>query len=367
MTGNPFTPSFGSEPLVLAGRARIIEDVIAGLENRPGDPNRSTLFTGPRGSGKTVLLAKIADDARQHGWVAARTTAVPGMPERLLEQIQQAGAEYLSPPARSHITGISVQGTGLTRERVSREATWGQRFTALVDELNSKSVGLLIAIDEVSANAPGMVELATEYQQMVTDRRDVALIMAGLPGHISRLLRDDSISFLRRAFQHKLDSVTVQDAEVALEQTITISGRKISADAVRSAAEFSQGFPFLIQLVGYNLWRQSPERESISMADAQNAMKISRGDMNRMILENTIHEISRKDLQFLCAMTSDGDSSSMRDIAARMGATTSLAGKYRLRLLEQGLISEAGYGRVRFELPLLREYLQENYPAPTEG
>ncbi|MDR3106675.1 MAG: ATP-binding protein [Bifidobacteriaceae bacterium] len=90
--GNPFTPTFGSEPLFLVGRDRMINDVIEGLGNRPGDPNRSTLFVGPRGSGKTVLLAKIAEAAQVNGWVAARVTASP-TPDR-----DSAAVEYGTAP-----------------------------------------------------------------------------------------------------------------------------------------------------------------------------------------------------------------------------------------------------------------------------
>ena len=54
---NPFTPTFGHEPFAFAGREELIDDVIEGLAEGPGDPNRATIFLGPRGSGKTVLLS----------------------------------------------------------------------------------------------------------------------------------------------------------------------------------------------------------------------------------------------------------------------------------------------------------------------
>jgi DNA replication protein DnaC len=63
MPDNPFTPTFGSIPPLFAGRERMIEDVVTGLDNAPGDPNRSTIFIGARGTGKTALLAKIAEEA----------------------------------------------------------------------------------------------------------------------------------------------------------------------------------------------------------------------------------------------------------------------------------------------------------------
>jgi hypothetical protein len=66
---NPFTPTFGSIPMLMAGRDRLISAVLNGLRNGPGDPNRATIFTGARGSGKTVLLTKIANEAAVIGWI----------------------------------------------------------------------------------------------------------------------------------------------------------------------------------------------------------------------------------------------------------------------------------------------------------
>jgi Holliday junction resolvasome RuvABC ATP-dependent DNA helicase subunit len=361
MEGNPFTPTFGSEPIFLAGREQIMQDVLQGLENRPGDPNRSTIFVGPRGSGKTVLLARIAEEATQLGWVAARVTAVPGMLERILEQIRRSGGEYLAPEPKTRLTGLSFAGISVARESVSSALpSWGERLASLVDELGAKGVGLLIAVDEVSIS-PEMVTLAAEYQHLVTEKRNVSLLMAGLPGAVSHMLRDSKISFLRRAFQHRLEAVSIADAEIVIEQTIEVSGRSIDATALRTAAEFTRGFPFLIQLVGYHVWRQHPAVEKVTTKDVQRGLKLTQADMDRMILDNTIKELSRKDLDFLLAMSEDQEVSSMTDIAAKLGASSALAGKYRLRLIEQGLIGEAGYGRVQFELPLLREYLLTHF------
>ena len=76
---NPFTPTFGSIPLQLAGRDSVIRDILDGLDNGPGDPNRATIFVGARGSGKTVLLAKIAEEASANGWISANVNAAPDM------------------------------------------------------------------------------------------------------------------------------------------------------------------------------------------------------------------------------------------------------------------------------------------------
>ena len=65
---NPFKPTAGAEPPVLIGRERVVEDFSEGLDEGVGSPARLMRITGPRGSGKTVLLTELGDVARVHGW-----------------------------------------------------------------------------------------------------------------------------------------------------------------------------------------------------------------------------------------------------------------------------------------------------------
>ena len=64
---NPFHPSFGVSPPLLVGRDSMIEDFVEGLEDGPGAAGRATLYTGARGSGKTVMLNAIEDRAKTFG------------------------------------------------------------------------------------------------------------------------------------------------------------------------------------------------------------------------------------------------------------------------------------------------------------
>ena len=44
-TKNPFTPTFGRVPELLAGRRGIVEEMAEAFDNGPGDPNLSTIYT----------------------------------------------------------------------------------------------------------------------------------------------------------------------------------------------------------------------------------------------------------------------------------------------------------------------------------
>jgi len=357
---NPFTPAFGSEPVILAGRDNILEDVLGGLRNGPGDPNRATILIGPRGSGKTVLLARIANEALKTGWVTARVTASEGMLDSIVEQTYKNSKNFLPKKSKTRLTELHAFGIGFSIESVKEnKPSWRLQMTEILELLDEFQVGLLITVDEIDTKQDEMVALVRDFQHFVTEKREIALLMAGLPGKTLQMFQDKSISFVRRAFQHYLDSIPLSDVEMAIQKTIEVSGRTIDTDALDTASSFTKGFPFLIQLIGYHMWRQSPEEKCISLSDVEKGMKSANEYMERMILDTTLKDLSDKDIAFLLAMIKDPDISRISDIIKRMNVAASAAGQYRLRLIRQGIIEEYGRGKVRFAMPLLREYLKK--------
>ncbi|MDR0851619.1 MAG: hypothetical protein LBN36_03915 [Clostridiales Family XIII bacterium] len=362
MSINPFTPSFGSSPALLAGRDMIIRNIVGGLQNGHGDPNRVVIFSGPRGSGKTVLLSEIANKADQFGWITANVTTMDGMLDDILDQVKENGRKLLSGKGRSHITGVNAAGFGFTRTVDAEEKVgWRTQMTRLIKELNENNIGLLITVDEANVAVSELRVLVATFQHFVREKRDVALLMAGLPGKISTILNDDVISFLRRAFQYKLGLVDFAEVRLAMKKTIEISERDIEKKALDLAVEKTGGFPFLIQLIGYHIWNQSPNRKRISFKDVEDGVELAKLDMYSMIMETTVKGLSKTDRKFLLAMAEDDGESVMSDIAKRLGVTQNYASQYRLRLIEQGVIESVDVGAVAFSLPMLKDFLLERY------
>ena len=65
---NSFKPTAGMTPPVFIGRKAIIQDFRDGIEEGAGAPGRLMRITGPRGSGKTVLLTELGELAARQGW-----------------------------------------------------------------------------------------------------------------------------------------------------------------------------------------------------------------------------------------------------------------------------------------------------------
>lgn len=110
---NPFLPTFGTSPPVLAGRDDVVARFKRAFERGPVHPDSTMLITGVRGSGKTVLLNEAEDAALRLGW---RVISVSASARGLCQQITNAALLHLSEaedgkPSR-RISSVSVMGLG---------------------------------------------------------------------------------------------------------------------------------------------------------------------------------------------------------------------------------------------------------------
>ena len=65
---------------------------------------------------------------------------------------------------------------------------------------------------QLDPNLEELIDFSATFQHFVREDRKVALFMAGLPGNVSALLSDKSVSFLRRAAQHQRGRI--EDADI---------------------------------------------------------------------------------------------------------------------------------------------------------
>lgn len=366
--GNPFKPSFGVSPPLLAGRDELIEEFDEALEDGPGAAGRATLYTGARGAGKTVMLNEIEDRAKSRGWIVVSETAASGLIDRLTQSRLPELLQQFDPDAVSHrLAGISTPfsaGGGLTWETLEPHVVktdLRSQIRLLTDLLAEGQTGLLITLDEIHRNEiVELRELATTVQHAFREERDLAFVGAGLSSAISDVLSDEVLTFLRRAERHQLGAVKLDDVRRALKEPMVEAGRKVADDALHVMAEGTHGYPFLIQLVGYQTWRVHKAVRDITRADADIGVAKARRRLGSLVHAPALKEASAIDKSFLLAMSSDDGPSKMADILSRLKVDKAYASRYRRRLIDAELIAPAGHGYVDFALPYLREYLREH-------
>jgi hypothetical protein len=369
---NPFHPTFGVSPPLLAGRDDLIHEFLEAIDDGPGAAGRATLYTGPRGAGKTVLLNAIEDRTRAKGWLVVTETASPGFVDRITRQHLPRLLRDFDPHAiQRRLNGINVAlgpgGAGVswsTLESHVVAAGLRNQVELLTDLLVEHETGLLITLDEIHQNQIAELrDLATVVQHAFRENRDLAFVGAGLMSSISDVVNDDVLTFLRRAERHHLGSVNSVDVQRAIREPIEAAGRTIGEEALDVMTTGTRGYPFLIQLVGAQAWRLHPQARNITVEDADEGVSRALRRLGSLVYEPALADASAIDKSFLLAMTQDDGPSKMADIQKRLGVDVNYASQYRLRLIAAELIEASRRGYVDFALPYLREYLREEAAA----
>lgn len=373
---NPFTPSFGVSPPVLVGRDDAIETFGDSLDAGPGDPARAILLTGSRGAGKTVMLNALEDQARHRRWVVISETVRPGVADEIatstlpaiLEQKTQKSSEWRTTGAEVSIAG---SGVGVTREFIGRNPsspTFRSQLEALADIMAAEGAGVVISLDEVhTAARSDLRTIAQAVQHAFRAGREVAFVGAGLPSSVADVLNDDVLTFLRRAERFSMGRVPAHEVERALREPVELAGRHIGDDALAVAVEGTQGYPFLIQLIGHRMWGVTPASDEISASDAHKAVDGAIRRVGRLIHEPALAGQSEVARSFLAAMALDDGPSKTADIASRLGVDANYVSQYRLRLIAAELIAPTRHGYVDFTLPYLRDYLRDHVASSPFG
>ncbi len=357
-----FQPTFGNRPEQYIGRDGVIEMFMEGLREPVGSRNRCTLFLGQRGMGKTALLLELSDRATKAGYVVARVTAHEGMPKAIIEQFQLNGSEFFKDEKRK-ITGVNAGAFGFTlgltfSEAAERQLGFRSKMSMLCDRLEEKGKGALILIDEVRTSA-AMREVAAAYQELVGDKKNIAIAMAGLPHAVSSVLNDSVLTFLNRANKVELGLISTNLIKAYYDQVFRGMGIKASDDILDRAALATRGFPYLMQLIGYYVIRYTEEHGTIDSVIMDKAEKASMSDLEDNVFKPILLPLSDNDKLFLKAMAQQGNTISTAKLQEALGDKGPAIQPYRKRLIDAGVIEAPRRGELVFAVPYLADYLLE--------
>lgn len=372
---NPFSPTFGASPLVLAGRDDILGDIDDALTVGPTHPDYTALFIGVRGAGKTAMLNAVEDLARERGWLIVSDTAAPaGLLDRLADAAARLLSQHEPPPPARRLKAAAVAGVGSIEFHQAPEAESSRDLRSLLadlgDRLADNGTGLMITLDELQSGVLDEIREFGAVVQHVTRReeRPVAFAGAALPQIEDTMLSDDAATFLQRCSRHDIGWLDLPATKAAIAGPIEERGAAIDPRALEEAVAATSGYAFMIQLVGFHAWKAAgdpmsgitAEEVAIGIAEAERRI-------GRLVLAPMWRGLSDVDRRFLVAMARDDDASELATIAARLGVEINYAGVYRRRLLKAGMIVPVGKGRVDFAHHAARAWLRAEpaYAAAT--
>lgn len=354
---NPFKPTAGAEPPVLAGREKVIRDFSDGLAEGPGAPGRLMRISGPRGSGKTVLLTELGDIAQDEGWLVVDETARKGLVDAVVDRL--AGAA----PDASVCADIDL-GFVKARAGVSTRECGADLRSALAAAIARPGrKGVLVTVDEVQdADRDDMTQIAHAVQHMIREGRDVAFVFAGLTTGVADFVNGQAMTFLRRAKAEQLNAIPDDEVAHALKEPFAGTGMHLSDEALEAAVRAADGYAYLVQLVGYNVWRAArrhfAETPVVSMEDVADGVDMALANYDEAVIEPALAMLSERAMRYLVEMAKrDGDAAT-GDIAKSIGVPATSLSSARRTLIARQVIEPAGRrGYVRFSVPKMREYV----------
>jgi len=377
---NPFRPGAGTPPPALRGRDDLIDRYGVALRRTvAGRPGKSLMPIGLRGVGKTVLLNRFHEIARDEGLkvafieapetgdfvrlLAIRLRAIlldldQGPVSRAVKRALGTlrSFSYNLPDGSSISLDVDAVAGSADSGVLSEDVT--DLLVAAGDAARDRESGVLLAIDEVQYLASEELgALITAIHRTVQLSLPVILVGAGLPQLPG--LAGDAKSYAERLFDFpRIGSLADDDARAVLAIPAREQAVEFDADALDALVERSQRYPYFLQEWGYHAWNAA-SLSPITVGD----VLLAAPEVQRQLDENfflvRMDRLTPGEKKYLRAMAELGPGPHRSgDIAARLGVKVESVAPRRSGLIRKGMIYSPAHGDTAFTVPLFDEFLR---------
>jgi hypothetical protein len=383
---NPYTPGAGKRPGKLAGRDPDLENFGLLLE-RLGDGRheRSMIFSGLRGIGKTVLLLEFDILAGEAEWFSTGVqevgsnadfrTSMGRLALRLLRSMSlRQRMKDRARTALSVVKSFSIAGPGGVKFQLDVDAAAG---TADTGDIEQDLADLLVEIGEVArAGGTGALFLIDEMQNLDraslgaicmalhrVSQRDlpVALVGAGLPT-LPTMLRAAKPYAPRLFSYHTLGRLSNAEARLALIGPAGLQSVEIRKPAVELVVEQSGGYPYFLQEYGRVLWDEI-DTPPITAEHVQAVEEIVNDSLDRGFFGPAFELATDAEQRYLIAISNLGEGPYKTADAAQAAGYSNMGGASVVReeLIEKELIWSPRRGQIDFTVPRFAQYLRTTH------
>ncbi len=378
---NPFSPGFSAPPSAFFGRTDYLDRVRSSLGDRL-DPNRCFFVEGTRGSGKTVLLHQLGTMTRERGWFALTMNSLHATAE-LLEVLSEEFGVHQTLRASLKPT-LTIPGLGNASVGEVRAETKGDHATPLLTTTVTRALrkksrwkGLFIGIDEGQRlDEHDAVEICSAFQEARSQGLPMVLVIAGLPGTHERIGAFPNCTFVKRAPRMVLEPFSVDETLGALASLFAkVPEIELTQDALFELGHFTQGHPYLVQLVGYHLYEVVDRAHAEELAGSKGRVRPTENEIRAAealayelyrenILKPVVDPLGAKTIAYLAAlaetMDEDGVMANDASVAKAIGKQgTRQTAEYRRSLIDKCLLEDLGRGKLGFVIPYIPRYLRE--------
>jgi len=388
---NPFAPGAGSPPPELAGRDDIIYSATIALQRvLIGRHDKSQILLGLRGTGKTVLLNKIAELAENYNHLTSFVEAPDGKPlsELLYPKLHQvlrqlSFIESAKATAHSGMRAlksfasafrITVGDVSLSVDPEAGVADSGvlafdlaDVFIRLGEAAQSAGRGWTLLIDEVQyLKSEDLSALIVAIHRVNQKQLPIIFFGAGLPQ--TAKLTGDAKSYAERLFNYPpvgpLDAVS---ATKAIRQPIIDEGETITDNAVGEIISKTKGYPYFLQEWGFQSWGIA-EESPINTDDIVNGSVAALRRLDEGFFRVRYERLTPKERDYVIAMARLGEGPyKSSDVADTLGESVQSLGPPRAKIIHKGMIYSPAHGDIDFTVPMFEDFIQRTIITPKPG
>lgn len=386
---NPFSPGAGSPPPELAGRSEILEKAMIALARiKARRSEKSFLLVGLRGVGKTVLLHKIEEIAKENEYkpVMIEAREDKRLSELLIPYLRQLlfsldVGEMVSDKVKrayrvlkSFVLKVGPQGAlelGLdidpekgTADSGDLEADLAQLFVALGEAAQDRRTAIAIIIDEIQyLSDEELSSLIMAVHKITQKSLPLIVIGAGLPQLLGKA--GNAKSYAERLFDYlEVGPLDDDDAKQALQEPVKNQQVSFSQEALDEILKVTEKYPYFLQEWGYQSWQIAQETPiDISVVRQATNEAIKRLDKN--FFRVRFDRLTPREREYLRAMAELGPGAHRSgDIAELLGLQVQSVAPFRSSLIKKGMIYSPAHGDTEFTVPLFVDFMKRIMQLP---
>jgi type II secretory pathway predicted ATPase ExeA len=386
---NPFSPGAGSPPPELAGRSEILQKASTALARiKLGRSEKSLMLVGLRGVGKTVLLHRISERAKEEGYKELMIEADENkkLPALLIPHLRQVlfaldRGEMVSEKVKrglrvlkSFASGLKVKvgeielGMDLDPERGVGDSgdlsvDLAELFSALGEAAKDRGTAIAIIIDEMQyLSEEELSSLIMAVHRVSQKALPLIVIGAGLPQ--LRGKAGNAKSYAERLFDYpEVGQLTDEDAKRALQEPVRAEGVLFSDDALIEILRVTEKYPYFIQEWGHQSWNIAT-KSPIDMEIIRQATESSIARLDQNFFRVRFDRLTPREKEYLRAMAELGSGPQRSgDVAEKLGVNVKSVAPLRNNLIRKGMIYSPAHGDTAFTVPLFGEFMKRIIPT----
>ena len=389
---NPYAPGAGTPPPELAGRDELLEEAAVALDRIRGRLSaKSLMVVGLRGTGKTVLLNRIANDAEARGLTtlfleAPENLSLPGLlaPALRTALLRMRRSRAAADAARRALRALSgfVRSMKVRYADIALQLDLGSEpgiadsgdlqhdlselLQSCGEAARASETSLTLAIDELQyVKNDQLGALIAALHRAAQLQLPVTLVGAGLPQLTA--LTGRAKSYAERLFRFvEIGPLDEDAASLAIEEPARRLGVSYTADAVGAILRRTQSYPYFLQEWGKHCW-DSAQDAPIAVDDVESATVTATAELEASFFRVRYDRLTPKEKLYLRAMADLGPgphrSGKVADVLDR--PVQSVA-PIRSNLIAKGMIYSPAHGDTAFTVPMFDEYLRRVTSESTE-